>query len=582
MILNLSYIIPVKYFYAITEVTFPLAVFIHLYYGTRANYAVKRKVDDMKKRVLPIVITAVVWFLLYYITLPPMNVQSEEFWTFLVIAIVAAVVINLWSIVKGLFGDKADRGTGENKKLRKVIVAIVGAAAAFYIVGSFISSPILRAGAYRELLPVETGNFKEDIQEVNYSQIPLLDRDSAAILAEREMGSMADMVSQFEVSSYYNQINYNNRPFRVTPLQYGDVIKWLTNQKTGIPGYITIDMTTQDTTLVRLEEGIKISPFEHFNRNLQRYLRFRYPTSMFRGYYFEIDDEGTPYWICPVETRRIGLFGGVDIKGAVVVNGITGDHIYYDIQDVPTWIDKVYDADLLIEQYDYYGTLKHGFLNSVFGQRDCLKTTEGYNYIALNDDVWVYTGVTSVGADESLVGFMLMNQRTKESRYYAISGAKEISAMSSAEGQVQHLGYQATFPILLNIGGEPTYFLSLKDGAGLVKKYAMVNIEKYQIVAIGDTVSQCEEEYKKLMASSGIETTDVSEAKTVQGVVSLTKDIVVDGNTIYYIMLEGDDRMFEVNPRQMIQVIALKEGDTVVVSYVEGEAENVMQVVALE
>lgn len=339
------------------------------------------------------------------------------------------------------------------KKLLVVPVAL----AIFYVVGTLLSSPIIRASAYNRLLTVEPSDFATDIHEVDFNKIPILDSDSAAKLAEREMGSMVDMVSQYEVSTYFNQINYQGKPVRVTPLRYGDLIKWITNRNTGLPAYIQIDMTTQNVDLVKLQQGIKYSPFEHFGRNLYRYVRFRYPNAMIRTTNFEIDESGVPYWVCAVQDKTIGLFGGTDIKGAIVVNAVTGEHVYYDIADVPHWIDKVYDANLLIEQYDYYGTLKKGYLNSIFGQRECLKSTEGYNYIALDDDVWVYTGVTSIGGDESNVGFVLMNSRTKETKYYQVSGAKEISAMSSAEGQVQHLGYNATFPILLNIANEPTY-----------------------------------------------------------------------------------------------------------------------------
>lgn len=204
------------------------------------------------------------------------------------------------------------------------------------------------------------------------------------------------------------------------------------------------------------------------------------------------------------EKYNIGLFGGVTIGRVVLCNAVTGEMTDYAVEDVPQWVDRVYSADMLISLYDYHGTLKHGYFNSVLSQKDCLVTTDGYNYIALDDDVWVYTGITSVGQDKSNVGFVLMNQRTMETRYYVISGAEENSAMSSAEGKVQHLGYKATFPLLINVGGQPTYFMALKDSSGLVKSYAMLNIEKYQTVAIGDSVNECEKNYRQLMVDSGI------------------------------------------------------------------------------
>ncbi len=529
----------------------------------------------MKKKFIPILLTIIVWFIMFYTMLPPINIQSKEFWNFAVTAVLLAIVINMWSIIKGFVMTQGHFSLKEFLQRFKVLVVILAAFLLFYLGGELLSSPILRASAYRELLTIKQSDFKEDIKEVDYTQIPILDKDSAAQLAEREMGNMVDMVSQFEVSDYYSQINYQNRPVRVTPLVYGDEIKWLTNQKNGIPAYIKIDMTTQDVELVKLEEGMKISPSEYFNRDLMRYVRFRYPTAMIGSVFFEIDDSGIPYWICPVQKHTIGLFGGTDIKGIVAVNAVSGEHTYYDVEDVPQWIDKVYEAELLIQQYDYYGKLINGYINSIFGQRGCLQTTEGYNYIALNDDVWVYTGVTSVGGDQSNVGFVLMNQRTKETKYYAIAGAKETSAMSSAEGKVQNLQYKATFPLLLNVGGEPTYFMALKDGAGLVKKYAMVNIQKYQIVATGDSIGECEKEYKKLMNSSGIETVDTSKAERVQGVIKDIKNIVTDGNTYYYIALEGVDGLFEIAVKDNMEILKKNIGDSVSFTYVPTAVEGI-------
>ena len=536
-----------------------------------------------KSRAILFVLTLLVWGGMYYYYLPALNIHAEESWMFFVAAVVVGLVFNFWPIFKVLFlerdGVAVDRA--EKWKTAKRLLIFPLALVVVYGVGMLLSSPILRASAYRELLDVQTGDFANDIHEVDYSQIPILDKDSAARLAEREMGSMVDMVSQYEVSPYFNQINYQGKPVRVTPLQYGDLIKWFTNRGTGIPAYIKIDMTTQDVDLIKLEEGIKISPFEHFGRNLHRYIRFRYPTAMIHSYNFEISEDGVPYWICSVEDKTIGLFGGTDIKGAIIVNAATGEHTYYDVADVPTWVDKVYDSALLVEQYDYYGTLINGFINSVFGQRGCLMSTEGYNYIALDDDVWVYTGVTSIGGDESNVGFVLMNSRTKETKYYQISGAKEISAMSSAEGQVQHLNYVATFPILLNIADEPTYFLSLKDNAGLVKKYAMVNIQKYQIVAIGDTVAECEKVYRNLMAGSGIETVDPSEAQTITGAITMLRDIVSDGNTYFYLMLEGSDALFEAKAAEHLELLQKQVGSEATVEFV-AEANGVNTILSVQ
>jgi hypothetical protein len=438
-----------------------------------------------------------------------------------------------------------------------------------YVIGSVLSSPIVNAKKYQKLIEPETGNFTEDIEQISFDQIPLLDRDSATILGNRKMGSMVDMVSQFEVSDLYSQINYNGRPVRVTPLVYASPIKWITNRSQGIPAYIMIDMATQNTELVKLSEGIRYSESEYFNRNIYRHLRFHYPTYIFDQLSFELDEDGTPYWVCPVKKYSIGLFGGQTIGRVVLCNAVTGECSDYAVEDCPTWVDRVYPADLLIELYDYHGTLVNGFLNSILGQKGCLETTDGYNYLAINDDVWVYTGVTSVSGDRSNVGFVLMNQRTKETKYYEIPGAEEYSAMASAEGQVQNLGYQATFPLLLNISGEPTYFLALKDNAGLVKKYAMVNIQTYQNVAIGDTVEDCEKTYLKMVKGSSVLTADEN-TQTITGTISRMAQGVIDGNTHFYIVLEENENLiFDVPITDFLGIVKYQEGDTITISYNE-------------
>ena len=505
----------------------------------------------------------------YYAALPPVNIHSTEFWVFLfVLGILVALIF--------IKRKNLSRYELKESKGLKVILGLTGLVVIVYLVGALLSSPIINAKKYQQLMTVETREFTTDIEELSFDQIPLLDKDSAELLGDRKMGSMVDMVSQFEVDSLYSQINYQDRPVRVSPLKYASLIKWFTNQGEGIPAYIKIDMATQDTELVKLDEGMKYTTSDHFNRNIYRHLRFKYPTYIFNDLSFEVDEEGIPYWICPVKKFNIGLFGGETIGRVVLCNAITGETQDYAIEDAPQWIDRAYSADLLVQLYDYYGTLKHGFFNSVLGQKDCLHTTDGYNYLAIDDDVWVYTGVTSITGDQSNVGFVLMNQRTMETRFYEVEGATEASAMSSAEGQVQNLHYTATFPLLLNISGEPTYFIALKDDAGLVKKYAMVNVQKYQIVAIGDTVSECEENYSTLMYENGIKETpeDTRDVETITARITKIAQGVVDGNSHYYIMVEGSDAIFDIPVVDFIDIIRYDVGDEVTIEYKEGEKSN--------
>ena len=524
---------------------------------------------SFRNRLIAVAAVIILLGVYYYAALPAINIHATEFWIFLAALLILAAVVFARRKRLSRYELKESKGL-------KLILGLLAAVVIVYIIGAVLSSPIVNAKKYQQLMTVENGEFTKDIEELSFDQIPLLDRDSATLLGNRVMGSMVDMVSQFEVDELYSQINYQDRPVRVSPLKYASIVKWLTNQSEGIPAYIKIDMATQETELVKLDEGMKYTTSDHFNRNIYRHLRFRYPTYIFNDLSFEVDDEGTPYWICPVKKYNIGLFGGVTIGRVVLCNAITGETQDYAVEDAPQWIDRAYSADMLVELYDYHGTLKHGFLNSVLGQRDCLATTDGYNYLAINDDVWVYTGVTSITGDQSNVGFVLMNQRTMETKFYEVEGATEASAMASAEGQVQNLHYTATFPLLLNISGEPTYFIALKDDAGLVKMYAMVNVQRYQIVATGDTVSECEEQYTSLMYENGIREVeeDTRDVQTVTGAITRIAQGVIDGNSHYYIMVEGSEEIFDVPVVDFIDVIRYNVGDEITIEYKEGEETN--------
>ena len=317
----------------------------------------------IKTKLLIAVLVILVLGIYYYTALPAINIHATEFWVFLIILIILAGL--LFVRKKNL-----DRYELKESKGLKVILGLLAAVVIVYLAGSLLSSPVVNAKKYQQLMTVENGEFTTDIEELSFDQIPLLDRDSATLLGNRKMGSMVDMVSQFEVDGLYSQINYNDRPVRVSPLRYASLIKWFTNQSEGIPAYIMIDMATQDTELVKLDNGMKYTASDHFNRNIYRHLRFRYPTYIFNDLSFEVDEEGVPYWICPVRKYNIGLFGGVTIGRVVLCNAITGETQDYAVEDAPQWIDRAYSADLLVQLYDYYGTLKHGFLNSVLGQKD--------------------------------------------------------------------------------------------------------------------------------------------------------------------------------------------------------------------
>ncbi len=528
------------------------------------------------RTLLNILVTLVFGAVYFYLELPALNPHAEEFYVF--VFLLCGVYCVCAVFTSGFQGEGVKGYLGFVKKQCALPFLVFLALIAAIAVGSLTSWVVLRAGAYSELLPLNTGDFTAEVEEISYNQIPLLDADSAASLGARKLGELADMVSQFEILPTYTQINYQGRPVRVTSLRYGDLIKWFTNRANGLPAYLIIDMVSQEAEVVRLEEGMKYTTAEHFGRNLYRHLRFHYPTMMFDEPVFEIDEEGTPYWVCSRIVKTIGLFGGTDVKGAVLVNAVTGESAYYE--EVPNWVDRVYSYDIIMQQYDYYGMYHNGFINSIFGQRDVTVTTEGWNYIAIDDDVYMYTGVTSVTSDQSNIGFILSNQRTKETKFYPCAGATEYSAMASAESQVQQMRYVATFPLLLNIADQPTYFMALKGADGLVKMFAMVNVQQYDIVSTGSTVAECEINYRQTLAHRGlidagdadIDTPSAPELQEQDFVIQEIRSAVVGGNTQYFLyadMVAGNagQVIFQISAGKAPLAALLNPGDSVTVRF---------------
>ncbi|WP_243008948.1 hypothetical protein [Clostridium sp. AM58-1XD] len=322
-----------------------------------------KKISSVLLRIL---VSAVLIFLVFYTTLPALNLRDRKFITFLIISILIILVVNFLTYVKnfleglghggmrasrdpvtGRFTFEKSSGTTDRAAIAKPIkygLALILILAAFSFIVSLFGIKLFNASRYRDLITISDGDFTSDISELSMSQIPVVDRDTAFRLGNRKLGEMTELVSQFEIESNYTQINYKGSPYRVTPLTYADPIKWFFNMKKGLPAYITVDMVTQETNLVWLESGMKYSPGEYFFRNIYRYLRFSYPTKMFDTVSFEIDDNGVPYWVAPTITYRVGWWDGKDINGAVLVNAVTGESQYYPKDEVPQWIDQLYTS----------------------------------------------------------------------------------------------------------------------------------------------------------------------------------------------------------------------------------------------
>ena len=520
---------------------------------------------------------------------PAINIHSTDFWTFVFIVVLLPLFLVFWMKSKQYKTGTKEVTKNEGKaKTFRILSFVPVAVVALVVIGAIMSMAIFPGNAekYSNVLKTDTLEFAQDIKEVNYSEIPVIDRDSAILLGNREMGSIPEYVSQFEVSNLYSQINYQGTPVRVSPLNYADLFKWFTNREGGIPAYALVNMTTQDAEIVRLGDSpIYYSQSEPLVRNIDRHVQLSYPFYMFGEKSFEIDEDGHPWWICPVKDFTIGLFGGETISRVVLCDATTGETQDLAVADCPEWVDRVFPAELLIQQYNWWGSYNNGWLNSFLGQEGVVRTTPGtdgtlgYNYLAKDDDVWVYTGVTSATADNSIIGFVLVNQRTQESHFYSVAGATEDSAMQSAEGQVQNLRYTSTFPLLINVSNQPTYFMALKDGAGLVKKFAKIDIQRYQNVAVGDTVADTQKAYEALLATNGVvaENNDgTTDVVTVKGTIRSMNQAVIEGNTHFYLTVEGEDgSIFDFALPGLLDIVGYKVGDEINFTYVEAAGSNV-------
>lgn len=523
-----------------------------------------------------------------YLFCPALNVHNIGLWLLLDLALlIFMLTMRLakgyidfgWAAVEKKIGSK-----GRTKKSVKFNFSVKYywapiALLALILFLAIIGSTFFNASAYSKILTVTQADFSTDLAEsVGTDSIALMDTASAQMLGDREIGALSDVVSQFDVSYDYTQIDYNGKPIKVAALEYAGFFKWLNNKDQGVKGYVTVNPVTMSASFQE-SEGMKYVPSAFFSEDAYRYLWMKYPTLILDNLHFEIDENGKPYYVASIIEKTIGLFGGETVSGCVVLDPVSGETEKYAVADIPKWIDVVFNGDLICIQYNWHGMYQNGFWNSVFAKKGCKQVTSyyssaeeeedetpvsDYGYVAKDGDIWIYTGITSVNGDSSNIGFLLANERTGESRYYAIAGADEKSAMAAAEGEVQEKGYQASFPSLINIDGHPTYIMVLKDSGGLVKLYATVNVEQYNIVTTAATQADCIKAYKAALGIGGDDITEEIQEKTIT--ITSIKYIVIEGNTYIY-LIDKENNLFKAKASTNEEMLLLNVGDKVQISY---------------
>lgn len=562
-----------------------------------------------KKTVKKIILSAVSGILFtavsFYFTLPAINPANPGFWIYLALVILSfaypfifmggeKVVKKVKNASITLNGRPVNVSYKLPKGKAKVIaILLVALPLAIVLLGNIVSSTFFNATAYASVIDVKEAVFADDMKETNeVTNIALMDGESAKIIGNRTLGSLSDVVSQYRISESYTQINYKRTPKKVANLEYDDFFKWFANSSKGVPGYVMVDPVNNTAEYVKLQKPLKYVESGYFGDDLMRKLRFSYPTKIFDGFMsFEIDEDGDPYYIISCLEPKIFPFGAMDVSEVIIFDPCTGESEIYAVEEAPAWVDAVFSGDLAEQKYNWHGTLSGGFWNSIIGNKNCKQTTDDYGYIVIGDDVWYFTGVTSVTSDESNIGFIISNARTGEYKYYPVVGAEEYSAMRAAEGEVQEKGYVASFPSLINVKGQATYIMVLKDVGGLVKLYALVNVEQYGIVATGSTQAEAMKAYKALLVQNGIiedgsSTLPEDEVKSVEGEITDVRTVTVGGNTVFYITV-GELRLRGtvgvVDGKYINEdLIFASVGDNVKVSYIVSEdGANVIKTFAL-
>ena len=526
----------------------------------------------------------------YYVALPPINVRSVQFWFFaLFCAACVAIALRAFDfspfgkLFKGsnvMIGKRKPGGqpffkTVFSKGALTVVMSILIAVPLLVLgVGMLVSSVVFNARAYAQVITVEERVFEEDMPETKeITNIALMDTDSARMLGDRKLGALSNVVSQYVVSDDYTQINYQGKPIKITHLEYDGFFKWLGNRANGIPGYIMVDTLGNTAEYYEAKSGIRYAQSGYFGDDLMRKVRFDYPTKIFdlQDVSFEVDEEGNPYYCISCYTRRVGLFGAYDVEELIIFNPLDGSSQLYAVEDVPQWVDIVFDGDLACKKYDWQGLYSSGFLNSIIGNKGCKQTTDDFGYLMFDDDVWYFTGVTSVTSDASNIGFILSNARTGEYRYYPVIGAEEHSAMHAAEGEVQEKEYVASFPSLVNISGVPTYIMVLKDNNGLVKLYALVNVRQYTMVATGETQQQAVSAYLRMLSGAGVDTQDPAESEQGSVTVASVQFLTLEGVTYAYISGEDGSVYRVAFTEQNEQIVLVRPGDVLDMTWQKGD-----------
>ncbi|MGL2963016.1 hypothetical protein ACSVH2_04250 [Flavobacterium sp. RSB2_4_14] len=522
----------------------------------------------MKKSVL-VVFLLITGFLLTYLFLPVIHYGFYE------IGVIALALLSIYFFVSlGITVDNTGKKMIVKSRPSKVLPIVMALIMIYLlIVPLFTTATIFHTSSYQKMIgKVENGTkISKHIAPISMDKIRVVDQELAYLLGEKVIGSQPALGSQIQLGRFSIQ-KVNNELYWVAPLLHSGFFKWF-NNKQGTPGYVMVSATNErDVKLVQTINSkplkIKYQSNAYFFSEIHRHIYFNgYSTTGLADFTFEIDEQGNPFWVVTTYNKEIG-FSGENTNGILIVDAQTGAIKQYTINDAPAWVDRIQPADFIEEQLNDWGEYVNGYWN--FSNTDKLQITEGLTLVyGENNKSYWYTGLTSVGSDESAVGFVLVDTRTKETTFYKQSGATEFAAQSSAEGKVQEKGYKASLPIPYNINGIPTYVITLKDDGGLVKMYAMVAINDYTIVGVGNSMRETLTSFKSVynMAGNKINPSNVAAKKSISSVISRIQSDVKNGNSFYYFTIKDYPNIFVGSSQISNEIPVSTVGDSVTVSF---------------
>lgn len=535
------------------------------------------------RKILSFALLLFIGFCLFYVNLPVIDYGFIQLPFILLVLVLVGILI----FTKFEISEKTKQLRLLNRP-NKLFLVLAFMLILYMTVLPFLTSlAMFRSDAYRNLIgKVEDGaKITNHIAPISIDEIRVVDEDLAYLLGEKILGSQPSLGSQVELGDFCIQ-KVNNKLYWVAPLLHSGFFKWLNNPE-GSPGYVMVSATNErDVKLVQQSEGkdikIKFQPGAYFQSDIHRHVYLNgYATTGLEDFSFEIDDKGNPFWIITQYSKKVG-FSGEDATGVLAVDAKSGSIQSYTLSNIPTWIDRVQPIAFIEKQLNDWGEYVHGYWN--FSNANKLQITEGLTLVyGKNHKSYWYTGLTSVGKDESAVGFVLVDTRTKEATFYKQGGATEFAAQSSAQGKVQEKGYTASLPIPYNINNIPTYVMTLKDGGGLVKMFAMVSISDYTIVGVGNTMRETLSAYKNVynMADNKINPDSASSKKSLKTTITRIQNDVKNGNSFYYFKVKDYPNIFVGSSQLSSQLPVTIVGDSVQISF-DIDREEIIDVSSFE